>query len=100
MSDVMAEGRSDAGNRAIAPDRAGTVLWIGIVGLLTWPFGIPLGVFAWYMGARVLRAMNEGRMDGAGRTVTQLGRAFGVTATIAFACSSGLRLAFLMVGAR
>lgn len=61
------------------PHRAGTVLTLGIVGLLVCG---PLCIAAWIMGANDLREMDAGIMDGSGRSLTSTGRTLGVFGTI------------------
>jgi hypothetical protein len=72
----------------LRPHRAGTVFALGIVSLVAGLFLIPLGLAPWIMGSSDLRAMDRGSVDPAGRTLTQMGRMFGVT---------GIGLAAIMV---
>lgn len=62
------------------PHRGGVILTFGILGL----FGcgcivfLGFGIAAWAMGANDLKAMNEGRMDDSGRSLTQTGQILGM----------------------
>jgi hypothetical protein len=67
---------------ALLPDRGGTILALGIIGLPLAFLGIPLGVQAWRMAAFDLKAMELGFVDPAGRTATQAGRVFGILGTV------------------
>ena len=65
--------------RSLAPHRAGTVLTLGILGLVCcWICGI----FAWTMGNEDLRHMAAGRMDPTGLGSTQAGRICGIISVI------------------
>jgi hypothetical protein len=77
---------------SLRPHRGGTVLALGIVGLLSPLILVPLGVAAWVLGSKELRGMNEGRIDPAGRTPTQVGRVFGIVGTGLWVLIAGLTL--------
>ena len=67
------------------PHRAGTVLTLGIVGLvLNFGCGLGwiLGIIAWVMGNADLREMDAGIMDPAGRSNTQAGRICGIISVV------------------
>ena len=67
---------------AVRPHRGGTVLGVGIVGLFLSLFFLPLGILAWVMGSKDLNAMDGGHLDPSGRSLTQIGRVFGIAATL------------------
>ena len=67
---------------AVRPHRGGTVLGLGILGLMSALFFLPLGILAWVMGSKDLKAMDGGRVDSSGRSLTQVGRVFGIAATL------------------
>ena len=71
------------------------MLALGILSLIGALFLVPLGIVAWILGARDLRAMNEGRMDSAGRTLTQIGLVFGIAGAVAWLCMAVLAAATL-----
>ena len=54
---------------------------IGCTGIFSGAMGIP----AWILGQMDKREMDDGTMDAGGRAVTQVGRFFGMMATICFA---------------
>ena len=63
------------------PHRAGTILTLGIVGLiLTFGCGLGwiMGIVAWVMANTDLREMDAGQMDPSGRSNTQAGRVCGI----------------------
>jgi hypothetical protein len=65
------------------PHRATTVLVLGIVSMII--TFLPFGIFAWVMGSKDRRAMNDGLMDPAGRDLTNAGRICGIIGTGLFA---------------
>jgi len=82
--------------RVHRPHRGGTVLALGIVGLVVcWP----CGAFAWSMGNADLRDIRAGRMDPTGEGMTQGGRICGMIATILglIGCCGSIAW-FLLVG--
>ena len=81
----------------LRPHRGGTVLALGIVSLLAGLFLIPLGIVAWVMGSRDLKGMKRGEVDPAGRSLTQMGWAFGISGLV---CMIGPMacMALLVVG--
>ena len=73
------------GGPMLKPHRAGTVLTLGIVGLvLNFGCGLGwiLGIIAWVMGNADLREMDAGIMDPAGRSNTQAGRICGIISVV------------------
>ena len=80
---------------AYIPHRGGMILALGIVGLVVGCFVI--SAIAWVLGNQDLQAMNEGRMDPAGRDLTQAGRILGMVCTILTLIGIGLGL-MLLVG--
>jgi hypothetical protein len=65
------------------------VLALGLLSLVAGIFLVPLGIVAWILGSKDLRAMDEGRVDPAGRSLTQIGRVFGIAATVLWTLSAG-----------
>jgi hypothetical protein len=82
--------------QALRPHRGGTVLALGILSLIAGLFFLPLGIVAWVMGSRDLKRMNEGQVDPAGRSLTQIGRVFGIGSLFMWILSSGC--VALMIG--
>jgi len=74
---------------ALRPHRGGTVLALGILSLVAGLFLVPLGVVAWIMGSKDLKGMDEGRIDPAGRSLTQIGKVFGIGSMILWILSAG-----------
>jgi hypothetical protein len=67
------------------PHRGGLILALGLVAivgglLMLFPFAI--GPIAWLLGSLDLRAMNDGRMDPEGRSMTQAGQVLGLVSTV------------------
>ncbi len=67
---------------ALRPHRGTMILVFGILGLV---LCLVFGIVAWVMGNGDLREMREGRMDPAGRDMTQIGRILGIVATCLYA---------------
>ena len=63
----------------LKPHRAGTILTLGIIGLIICG---PLCIAAWLMGDSDIREMDAGIMDKSGRSTTSTGRALGVLGSI------------------
>lgn len=61
------------------PHRGGTVLALGIVGIVSC---FICGIIAWVMGNNDLREISAGRMDPSGRDITNAGRICGIIGTI------------------
>jgi len=61
------------------PHRGGLIFAFGLLGLLVC---FIFGIMAWAMGGRDLQEMAAGRMDPAGRGLTEAGRIIGIVATI------------------
>jgi hypothetical protein len=61
------------------PHRAGTILTLGIIGLIICG---PLCIAAWLMGDSDIREMDAGIMDKSGRSTTSTGRALGILGSI------------------
>src|SRR5262249_48070742 len=59
----------------LEPHRGVLVL---IFGILSWLFCVIFGILAWVWGSEDLRKMDDGRMDPAGRGLTQAGRILGI----------------------
>jgi hypothetical protein len=67
----------------------GTVLALGILSLAAGLFLIPLGIVAWIMGSRDLRRMDAGQVDPGGRSLTQIGRLFGMGSLFVWLLAAG-----------
>jgi hypothetical protein len=65
-----------------APHRGQMVMVMGILSLVLGGIGLILGPIAWIMGRNDLREMDAGRMDGSGRSNTNIGRICGMIATL------------------
>ncbi len=73
------------------PHRGGTLLTMGIVGLvlalipcpLVFPFGLGLGVAAWLMASGDLRAIRANEMDAEGQSMTRASWVLGIIGTVA-----------------
>ena len=63
----------------LKPHRAGTILSLGIFGLIICG---PLCLAAWLMGDNDIREMDAGIMDKSGRSTTSTGRALGILGAI------------------
>jgi hypothetical protein len=62
----------------LEPHRGGIILAFGLVGMFVC---IPFAVVAWAMASDDLLKMHQGRMDPAGRGMTEAGRIIGIIAT-------------------
>jgi hypothetical protein len=81
---------------SVRPHRGGIVLGLGIFGLVSALVLLPVGIVAWILGSKELRGMNAGVVDPSGRTVAQLGWAFGIVGTFLPIPVAGL--AFVLLG--
>ena len=70
------------GSLNLQPHRGAVILVLGILSLTAC---VPLGIAAWALGNQDLRAMEQGRMDPAGRDLTHAGRICGIVGTVLFA---------------
>jgi len=83
--------------QAFRPHRGGTVLGLGILGvlagvslfselgILTLPvllLAITFGVLAWRQGSKDLKGMKKGDVDPSGRSLTQVGWVFGIASSV------------------
>ena len=76
------------------PHRGGTILALGIIGLVVCPL---LGIPAWFMGDDDLQQMKNGTMDTSGRDRTNAGRICGIVATCLFVLQVIVMLFMLVV---
>ena len=67
---------------ALRPHRGGIVLALGILSLPAALAFVPMGIVAWILGSKDLRAMGRGEVDPAGRVLTQVGWVCGVVGSI------------------
>jgi hypothetical protein len=58
------------------------VLVVGIAGLITALWGLPVGIVAWFLGRKELRGMKAGRIDPSGRTSARIGHVLGIAGTL------------------
>jgi hypothetical protein len=72
-------GTTSPVRRRLRPHRAGSILTLGILGILCCQI---LGPIAWAMGQSDLRQMDAGTMDQSGRNMTQVGMILGIIATV------------------
>ncbi|MGB7747750.1 MAG: hypothetical protein WBN75_10735 [Verrucomicrobiia bacterium] len=83
QASVSERQRSDLPSQSqpfiLKPHRAGTILALGIIGLIICG---PLCIAAWLMGDSDIREMDAGLMDKSGRSTTSTGRALGVLGSI------------------
>tara|TARA_B100000676_G_C18077671_1_gene848816 strand:+ start:3092 stop:3634 length:543 start_codon:yes stop_codon:yes gene_type:complete len=79
VSSPQPENNTRADQRLLHPHRGGTILTLGILGLI---LIFPLGTAAWIMGASDLRKMNARIMDPAGREATYSGYICGILGTV------------------
>jgi len=63
----------------LEPHRGTLILVLGILGLVVCPL---TGPFAWMMGSEDIRKIDAGRMDPAGRDLTQAGRIIGIIVSV------------------
>lgn len=77
--------------RAYPPHRGGTILTFGIVGIACCIIFAPI---AWIMGQSDLAQIRSGRMDPAGRSLTQAGMVLGIIGTLLLA----VQAVFFLVG--
>ncbi len=78
------------------PHRGGMILALGIVGLVVGCFVV--SAIAWVLGNQDLQAMNDGRMDPAGRDLTQVGRILGMVFTILTLIGIGIFVMVILLG--
>lgn len=67
---------------SLRPHRGGSVLALGILGLVPLVGVIPFGIPAWVMGSNDLRGMDLNQVDASGRKLTRAGRVCGVVGTV------------------
>lgn len=82
--------------RYATPHRGGLILVLGILG---WIVGCPIfGVAAWMMGASDLREISYGRMDPAGKGLTQAGYVLGMVYSLLWIVVVVILMVVLMIG--
>jgi uncharacterized membrane protein YidH (DUF202 family) len=79
----------------LRPHRGTVVLVLGILGLVCC---VICGIIAWVMGNNDLRDMNAGRMDPAGRGLTQAGKICGMISVILAIVGIVIWLLMMMIG--
>jgi hypothetical protein len=73
-------GRTAGGDGGfVEPHRGGAILALGILGLVVC---VICGIVAWVMGNGDLAKMREGRMDRAGKGMTEVGRILGIITVV------------------
>lgn len=72
------------------------MLALGILSLAAGFFLIPLGIVSWFMGSRDLKRMNLGQVDPAGRSLTQIGKIFGISSMCIWLLSAGCTFLMLL----
>lgn len=72
-------GPEPSPSQPLRPHRGGVVLALGILGIVVC---FICGIIAWVMGNNDLRDMAAGRMDPAGRGLTQAGKICGIISVI------------------
>ena len=78
------------------PHRGGLILVLGILG---WVVGCPIfSVAAWMMGSSDLREMRYGRMDPAGKGITQAGSILGMVYSLLWIVFLVILMVVLMMG--
>lgn len=77
------------------PHRGALVLVLGILGLIACVICAP---FAWVMGKNDLQLMDAGKMDPAGRGLTQAGMYLGIFGSVLFILSIVFVIVFLIFG--
>ena len=65
----------------VEPHRGTLVVVLGILSLVVFS---PLGIAAWVIGGRDLRAMRAGRMDRTGESATNIGYVLGIIGTVLY----------------
>jgi len=70
-----------AGRRDSEPHRGGLILILGILSLVVFPLGLPLGIAALLMGRRDLKKIRSNAMDAAGEGSTLAGWICGIIGT-------------------
>jgi hypothetical protein len=83
---TIASTRLPAAAATLQPHRGGLILALGILGV----FFPLLSIFAWSMGHSDLGAINSGRMDRAGFSLTSTGRTLGMFASLGYLTLIGL----------
>jgi hypothetical protein len=78
-----------------APHRGGTILALGIVGLICCA---PVGIAAWVMGNQDLSEMAAGRMNRAGEGMTQAGKICGIIAVVLWAAGFIVGMIMMALG--
>jgi predicted Zn finger-like uncharacterized protein len=76
--------RSGGGRRYQEPHRSGTILGLGITGLVLCvlpPVGLALSIIAWVMGQSDMAKMDRGEMDHSGQEATRGGWICGIIGT-------------------
>ena len=90
MSQVPPIPPAASGRAVLKPNRASTVLVLGILSLVIGCIGWIMGIIAWSMANRDLREIDAGIMDPSGRGMTQAGKVCGMISVI-------LHLLFLVI---
>lgn len=72
------------------PGRGGTILALGIIGIICGCF--PLGIAAWVMGSGDLKKIESGEISQEAKSLTQVGMYLGIASVVLFVLGLILRL--------
>ena len=92
---VAPVGPPYSAQQMLRPHRGGTILALGIVGLVCC---FICGIIAWVMGNNDLKEMAAGRMDPSGQGITQAGKICGMISVILQIIGFIIWLVFMSLG--
>jgi uncharacterized membrane protein len=92
---VAPVGQPYSAQQMLRPHRGGTILALGIVGLVCC---FICGIIAWVMGNNDLKEMAAGRMDPSGQGMTQAGKICGMISVILQIIGFIIWLVFMSLG--
>jgi hypothetical protein len=79
----------------MTPHRGTLILVLGILSLI---ICYPLGIVAWVMGNRDMKAIAAGTMDPEGKQLTNIGRILGIIGTVIFLVGAIAVVFFVVLG--
>ncbi len=94
FSGAYAPPNAPTSTRYLTPHRGALILTLGILG---WAICCVFAPFAWAMGHADLQAMRAGKMDPAGKGITQAGMILGMIQLILFVVGVGLSIVVAVV---